>query len=387
MGGTSTDVSLVVDGEVERVFETTIAGIHLRSPALRVHSVAAGGGSLCRFDGFRLTGRARERRRRSRTPLLWPAPKQSPPDGRGAHADRRERSARPPARGPLPAGALALSPHARHSRRWPRPYAQRVMLSPPIRSAKGSSDRQCEHGRAIRQVSVARGVDPRDCALVGFGGAAGQHVCAVARALGIRTILLHPLASLLSAFGIGMAPQTWIDSATRAAFYCPRRRSRCRRPCSRCLASWRRRAGAPSWRRVCRKMRCVSCDASTSAMQGRRAPSRSPRPQKTRTGPAPSNGSTEHALATPEEGRAIEIVVARVQALQANGAIGLDIQSMAAKGAPPRPADSLRGGALLWCGSPRDPVVRPGGARAGRPAQGPRFGGRRHLHGCDRSRL
>ena len=55
MGGTSTDVSLVVDGEVERVFETAIAGIRVRSPALRVHSIAAGGGSLCRFDGFRLT--------------------------------------------------------------------------------------------------------------------------------------------------------------------------------------------------------------------------------------------------------------------------------------------------------------------------------------------
>jgi 5-oxoprolinase (ATP-hydrolysing) len=62
---------------------------------------------------------------------------------------------------------------------------------------------------AIAQVSVARGVDPRGHVLVGFGGAAGQHVCAIARRLGIRTILLHPLAGLLSAYGIGQADVTW----------------------------------------------------------------------------------------------------------------------------------------------------------------------------------
>jgi 5-oxoprolinase (ATP-hydrolysing) len=63
--------------------------------------------------------------------------------------------------------------------------------------------------QAIQEVSVRRGVDPRGFALVGFGGAAGQHVCAVARRLGIRTILLHPLAGLLSAYGIGVAERSW----------------------------------------------------------------------------------------------------------------------------------------------------------------------------------
>ena len=62
---------------------------------------------------------------------------------------------------------------------------------------------------AIAEVSVARGVDPRDCALVGFGGAAGQHVCAVARELGVGTVLLHPLAGVLSAHGIGAAALSW----------------------------------------------------------------------------------------------------------------------------------------------------------------------------------
>ena len=63
--------------------------------------------------------------------------------------------------------------------------------------------------QAIQQVSVARGVDPRDHVLVGFGGAGGQHVCAIARSLGIRTVLLHPFAGLLSAYGIGVSEVTW----------------------------------------------------------------------------------------------------------------------------------------------------------------------------------
>src|SRR5207244_11591633 len=63
--------------------------------------------------------------------------------------------------------------------------------------------------QAIAQVSVARGVDPRECALVGFGGAGGQHVCAVARALGMRDVLLHPLAGILSAWGIGISGASW----------------------------------------------------------------------------------------------------------------------------------------------------------------------------------
>jgi 5-oxoprolinase (ATP-hydrolysing) len=63
--------------------------------------------------------------------------------------------------------------------------------------------------QAIAQVSVARGVDPRECALVGFGGAGGQHVCAVARSLGMRDVLLHPFAGILSAWGIGISGASW----------------------------------------------------------------------------------------------------------------------------------------------------------------------------------
>ena len=55
MGGTSTDVSLLRAGEVDRSFETLVGGVRVKAPMLRIHTVAAGGGSLCRFDGFRLT--------------------------------------------------------------------------------------------------------------------------------------------------------------------------------------------------------------------------------------------------------------------------------------------------------------------------------------------
>jgi 5-oxoprolinase (ATP-hydrolysing) len=203
MGGTSTDVSLVVDGATERTFETKVAGIRVRAPMLRIHTVAAGGGSLCRFDGFRLTvgpesagaepGPLCYGRRGARElaltdvnlflgrirPERFPFPLQHEPV---AHA--------------LAALAEALS-KAGHAR------------SPDEIAAGFVEVANARMAQAIEEVSVRRGVDPRDFALVGFGGAAGQHACAVARRLGIRTILLHPLAGLLSAYGIGVAEQSW----------------------------------------------------------------------------------------------------------------------------------------------------------------------------------
>jgi len=209
MGGTSTDVSLVVDGEVERVFETTIAGIHLRSPALRVHSVAAGGGSLCRFDGFRLTV-GPESAGADPGPLCYGL-HQNPGSQTGEGLTLTDVNV---LLGRLPGERFPLALYPEPARQALEAVASTVRAAGHALSTDQVGEGFIEianasMAEAIRQVSVARGVDPRDCALVGFGGAAGQHVCAVARALGIRTILLHPLASLLSAFGIGMAPQTW----------------------------------------------------------------------------------------------------------------------------------------------------------------------------------
>ncbi len=209
MGGTSTDVCLLEDGEVERSFETTLGGIHVRAPVLRIHTVAAGGGSLCRFDGFRLTV-GPESAGAEPGPLCYA---RRGPDGRLLARELTLTDAN------LFLGRLPGD-------RFPFPLArepvERVLaeLETRLRGAGFPSAREeiaagfLEVGNAgmaeaIRQVSVVRGVDPRGCALVGFGGAAGQHLCAVARRLGIRTLLVHPLAGLLSAYGIGIADVAW----------------------------------------------------------------------------------------------------------------------------------------------------------------------------------
>jgi 5-oxoprolinase (ATP-hydrolysing) len=202
MGGTSTDVSLVLDGEVERCFESLVGGVRVKSPMLRIHTVAAGGGSLCRFDGFRLTV-GPESAGADPGPLCYGRPN---PTGERCLAltDVNLFLGRlQPDRFPFPL--------------QPAPVDQELTtLQVELEGAGHSLSRDAiaagfveianaSMAQAIQQVSVARGVDPRDCVLVGFGGAGGQHVCAVARELGIRTVLLHPLAGLLSAYGIGMA--------------------------------------------------------------------------------------------------------------------------------------------------------------------------------------
>ncbi|HSJ96158.1 MAG TPA: hydantoinase B/oxoprolinase family protein [Myxococcota bacterium] len=209
MGGTSTDVSLLRDGEAERAFETVVAGLRVRAPMVLVHTVAAGGGSLCRFDGFRLTV-GPESAGADPRPLCY-----------GRHGPGGERLARelaltdvnvflgrlPPDRFPIALDPAPIGPAL---------DALRAALAgaghPRSRDELAAGFLEVANAtmaQAIQQVSVARGVDPRGCALVGFGGAGGQHVCQLARALGIRTILLHPLAGLLSAYGIGASRTSW----------------------------------------------------------------------------------------------------------------------------------------------------------------------------------
>ena len=203
MGGTSTDVCLIQDGAVERAFETAVGGVRVKAPMLRVHTVAAGGGSLCRFDGFRLTV-GPESAGADPGPLCY------------GHPDAHE---------------LALTDvNLQLGRVQPDrfPFAlERSRVEAALAALAGELERaghalagddlaagfvavaNASMAQAIAEVSVARGVDPRDCALVGFGGAAGQHVCALARELGIGTVLLHPLAGVLSAWGIAGADLAW----------------------------------------------------------------------------------------------------------------------------------------------------------------------------------
>ncbi|MGH0030589.1 MAG: hydantoinase B/oxoprolinase family protein [Myxococcota bacterium] len=203
MGGTSTDVSLLHAGELERAFETGVGGVRVKAPMLRIHTVAAGGGSLCRFDGFRFTV-GPESAGADPGPLCY------------GHADARELAVTDvnlwlgrvqPDRFPF---ALDRAPVGRALEALGRQVsAAGFDLDADAVAAGFVEVANASMAEAIRQVSVARGVNPRDCALVGFGGAGGQHVCAIARALGMRDVLLHPFAGVLSAYGIGVADVSW----------------------------------------------------------------------------------------------------------------------------------------------------------------------------------
>ena len=209
MGGTSTDVSLVEDGRLERAFESEVGGVRVKAPMLRIHTVAAGGGSLCRFDGMRLTV----------------GPESAGSDPGPLCYDLRDANGRPRAR-ELAVTDVNLALGRVMPDRFPFPLAyepvERALTSLRSTLAESGFERSEEEiaagffeianasmAQAIIEVSVERGADPRDHVLVGFGGAGGQHVCAIATRLGLSEILLHPYAGLLSAYGIGIAPASW----------------------------------------------------------------------------------------------------------------------------------------------------------------------------------
>ncbi|MGE5475955.1 MAG: hydantoinase/oxoprolinase family protein, partial [Bacteroidales bacterium] len=201
MGGTSTDVCHY-DGEYERSFDTQVAGVRLRAPMMRIHTVAAGGGSILHFDGARFRvgpdsaganpGPACYRRGGPLTvtdcnvmvgklqPAFFPALFGPNADERLDDAVVRERFA-----------ALAAEIG---DGRTPEQVAEGFLSIAVLGMAN-----------AIKQVSVARGYDVTRYTLVCFGGAGGQHACLVADALGMDTVFLHPLAGVLSAYGMGLA--------------------------------------------------------------------------------------------------------------------------------------------------------------------------------------
>ena len=202
MGGTSTDVAHF-DGEFERAFETEVAGVRMRAPMMMIHTVAAGGGSILHFDGARF---------------------RVGPDSAGADpgptcyrrggpltvtdANRDDRQADPRF---FPADFRARRRTSRSTRT--RVRAAFAALAGEVgdgRSAEEVADgfiaiAVAKMAEAIKKISVARGYDVTRYALNCFGGAGGQHACDVADALGIKTVLIHPLSSLLSAYGMGLA--------------------------------------------------------------------------------------------------------------------------------------------------------------------------------------
>jgi 5-oxoprolinase (ATP-hydrolysing) len=348
MGGTSTDVSLIVDGEVERVFETSIAGIHVRQPTLRVHSIAAGGGSLCRFDGFRLTV-GPESAGADPGPLCYGLRRESPKSaGEGLTLTDVNVLL-----GRLPEDRFPLALHLEPARRALEGVVATVRAAGHALSfdqvGQGFLEiANASMAEAIRQVSVARGVDPRDCALVGFGGAAGQHVCAVARLLGIRTILLHPLASLLSAYGIGMAPQSWDrqrDAGRLALEAAPLPLPEpVRRAFSELEAEGRSalhsEGVAPQEVRIVRRLdlRYAGAESALTIAE-----------PENQDWIAAFEQMHKVRFGYIRKGRAIEIVVARVQALQSGPASSIELRSRTSKDAP-GPARPIRSGETLFCG-------------------------------------
>jgi 5-oxoprolinase (ATP-hydrolysing) len=206
MGGTSTDVSRF-DGEFERVYETETAGVRIRAPMMAIHTVAAGGGSLCRYDGYRFTV-GPESAGAVPGPLCY------------GHPDARELTVTDvnlalgrllPDRFPFPLDAARVEDALRALAE--RLRAQGLSRSPEEVAAGFVEIANANMAEAIRKVSVARGYDVREYTLVVFGGAGGQHACAIARRLGVRRILFHPFAGVLSAYGMGLADVSWHGEA------------------------------------------------------------------------------------------------------------------------------------------------------------------------------
>ncbi|HWS74355.1 MAG TPA: hydantoinase/oxoprolinase family protein, partial [Quisquiliibacterium sp.] len=207
MGGTSTDVSHFA-GEFERAFDTQVAGVRMRAPMMSIHTVAAGGGSILHFDGARM---------------------RVGPDSAGADPGpacyRRG--------GPLtvtdanvmlgriqpqwfphvfgPGGDEALDAEVVRERF--RALADEISGATgrrmsPEQVAQGFIDIAVANmANAIKKISVQRGYDVTEYTLTTFGGAGGQHACLVADALAMPRVLAHPLAGVLSAYGMGLAEQ------------------------------------------------------------------------------------------------------------------------------------------------------------------------------------
>ena len=201
MGGTSTDVSHY-DGEFERAFETEVAGVRMRAPMMLIHTVAAGGGSVLRFDGARF-------RVGPDSAGANPGPKCYRRGGPLALTDANVMVGKliadffPKIFGPeqnLPIDADAV--HVA--------FAELAREIGDGRSAEDVADGFVKiavenMANAIKKISVQRGYDVTRYALNCFGGAGGQHACLVADALGMTKVLIHPFSSLLSAYGMGLA--------------------------------------------------------------------------------------------------------------------------------------------------------------------------------------
>ncbi len=201
MGGTSTDVSHY-EGELERSFETEVAGVRMRAPMMSIHTVAAGGGSILHFENGRF---------------------RVGPDSAGANpgpkAYRRG--------GPLTVTDANVMLGKLSPDLFPKifgPGRDQPLDATAVRAAfedmaatigDGRTPEEVADGflaiavenmaNAVKKISVQRGYDVTNYVLTCFGGAGGQHACLTADALGISTVMIHPFSGILSAYGMGLA--------------------------------------------------------------------------------------------------------------------------------------------------------------------------------------
>lgn len=213
MGGTSTDVSLY-DGEYERTFDTEVAGVRIQAPMMKIHTVAAGGGSILSFDGYGSGLRL----------SVGPESAGANPGPTGYRNG-----------GPLTVTDINILLGKLQSDFFPSIFGQDQQQSldkaavttafkklaekihtlqqdavtetlSPEQLAQGYLQIAVEHmANAIKHISVQRGIDVGLYALCCFGGAGGQHACLVADALGIKKVFVHQLSGVLSAYGMGLA--------------------------------------------------------------------------------------------------------------------------------------------------------------------------------------
>lgn len=206
MGGTSTDAFHLAAGAEPQAWEgdsrSTIAGLPLQAAMLPIHTVAAGGGSLIRWDGLRLQVGPQ-------SAGACPGPAAYGLGGPLTVTDANVLLGRiQPQQAPRvfgPGGDQPLDP--RPVRAGFEALAARIGRTPEQVAAGAIDLAVARMAAAIRMISIQRGHDIAEAVLVSYGGAGGQHACALAEHLGVRRILLHPLAGVLSAFGIGLASE------------------------------------------------------------------------------------------------------------------------------------------------------------------------------------
>ncbi len=191
MGGTSTDVCLILDGAPAPAAQRSVAGFPIRLPSLDVHTIGAGGGSIARIDDGGALVVGPESAGAVPGPACY---------GRGGTAptvtDANLVAGRIPADSSFPElGRLDVD------------AARRALDDAGVTAEGVLRVADAEMERAIRAVSVERGVDPAGLALVAFGGAGPLHACALAEAVGMPTVIVPGAAGVLSAVGLLCAPR------------------------------------------------------------------------------------------------------------------------------------------------------------------------------------